>query len=62
MSPRGQLLLALGALILLGIWGLWLINVPLWAAAAAGTGAALALGWLVRRARRRKADRQKTEA
>jgi len=62
MSVRGQLLVALGLLVLLGIWGLWLINVPLWAAATTGAVAALALSRLVRWVSRRRSDRQKTEA
>jgi hypothetical protein len=62
VSSRGQLVLALGLLVLLGVWGLWLINVPLWAAATVGAGAVLGLGWLVRRIGRKHLDREKTEA
>lgn len=61
MSLRGQLAIALGLLVLLGVWGLWLINVPLWAAAATGAVGAFALSRLVRWASRKRADRQKTE-
>ncbi|HEX9564125.1 MAG TPA: hypothetical protein VF981_09145 [Gemmatimonadaceae bacterium] len=60
VSARAALVIALTALILLGVLALWLVNVPLWAAAGAGVLAGLVAGLIARRANRR--DRQKTEA
>ncbi len=62
VSPWLRVALGLVVLILLGVWGLWLINIPTGVAVAAGLLAGLAAVLLGRRVRRGSPDRQDTEA
>lgn len=59
MAPTGALLLAVSALIALGVLAAWLINIPLWAIGAGAAGGAL-LVWRLFRSFSRRA-RQETE-
>ena len=61
MSPKGALLVALGAFILLASFAAWLVNIPFWAIFAFAVPAGLLVRRLVRRISRSPA-RQDTEA
>lgn len=61
MSPAGALVIALSALVLLGAFAAWLINIPLWAIGAGVVGGALLVRRLSLRLARGRA-RQDTEA
>jgi plastocyanin domain-containing protein len=62
MSPRVRFGAGLLALIALGVWALWLVNIPLWAALLVGAVSAGLIGFLIRWISQKRRDRQKTEA
>ena len=61
MSATGALVIALSALVLLGAFAAWLINVPVWAIGAGVVGGAVLVRRLFLRLTRSRA-RQDTEA
>lgn len=61
MSATGALVIALSALVLLGAFAAWLINIPLWAIGAGVVGGAVLVRRLFLRLARSRA-RQDTEA
>lgn len=61
MSATGALVIALSALVLLGAFAAWLINIPLWAIGAGVVGGAVLVRRLFLRLSRSRA-RQDTEA
>lgn len=60
MSSNGALIVALSALVVLGGFGAWLVNVPLWSVAGLVVLGAVLIGLVFRRISRRN-DRQNTE-
>jgi hypothetical protein len=49
MSPTGALLVALSAILVLGAFAAWLLNIPLWAIAAFLVGGILVIRRIFRR-------------